>query len=247
MPKKLDLLNQRFGKLVVIAPAENKGRHTRWLCKCDCGNEYIALTDSLRAGTCQSCGCLRTEQARINGKTQIKDLTGQRFGKLTVISYAGSFRNRSSWLCECDCGNTVIINQMELVRGDTLSCGCLRSSFGELQIEKLLKDNNILYQKEYSFSDLKSENNIPLRFDFAVFNADNSIKCLIEYDGEQHFLKKTEKIWSDSLEKRQQRDNIKNIYCLKHSIPLYRIPYWEKNNLSIDLIFNDKYLIKLRP
>lgn len=246
MPKKLDLLNQRFGRLVVIAPAENKGKRTQWLCQCDCGNEYIALTDTLRSGRCRSCGCLQKECARENGKKVLQDLTGQRFGRLTVLNYAGSQRNRSTWLCECDCGNNVIVNQMELVRGDTLSCGCLRSSFGELQIEKLLKDNNILYQKEYSFSDLKSENNIPLRFDFAVFNADNSIKCLIEYDGEQHFLKKTEKIWSDSLEKRQQRDNIKNIYCLKHSIPLYRIPYWEKNNLSIDLIFNDKYLIKLR-
>lgn len=247
MPKKLDLLNQRFGRLVVIAPAENRGKRTQWLCQCDCGNEYIVLTDTLRSGRCRSCGCLQKECARENGKKVLQDLTGQRFGRLTVLNYAGSQRNRSTWLCECDCGNNVIVNQMELVRGDTLSCGCLRSSFGELQIEKLLKDNNILYQKEYSFSDLKSENNIPLRFDFAVFNADNSIKCLIEYDGEQHFLKKTEKIWSDSLEKRQQRDNIKNIYCLKHSIPLYRIPYWEKNNLSIDLIFNDKYLIKLRP
>ena len=244
MPKKLNLLNQKFGRLIVIAPAKNKGKHTRWLCKCDCGNEYIALTDTLRNGTCQSCGCLRKEKLSKRNKQRIKDLTGQRFGKLTVIKYAGSQRNRSSWLCECDCGNITIVNQMELVKGDTLSCGCLRSSFGELQIEKLLKENNILYQKEYIFNDLKSENNIPLRFDFAVFNPDNSIKCLIEYDGEQHFLKKAEKIWSDSLEKRQKRDNIKNNYCLKHSIPLYRIPYWEKNNLNINLIFNEKYLIK---
>ena len=73
---------------------------------------------------------------------------------------------------------------MELVRGDTLSCGCLKSSFGELEIEKILKENGFSYKKEYSFHDLKSENNIPLRFDFIVFNADSSIKCLIEYDGE---------------------------------------------------------------
>lgn len=246
MPKKLNLLNQRFGRLVVIAPAENKGKHTRWLCRCDCGNEYIALTDSLRAGTCQSCGCLRSENLIFKNKERIKDLTEQRFGKLVVIQYAGSNRNRSTWLCECDCGNTVVVNQMELMRGDTLSCGCLRSSFGELQIEKILKESNIKYEKEYSFNDLKSENNVPLRFDFAILNSDNSIKCLIEYDGEQHFLKKTEKIWSDSLEQRKKRDSLKNEYCLKHSIPLYRIPYWEKNNLDINLIFSDKYLIKLR-
>ena len=244
MPKKLNLLNQKFGRLTVIAPAEKNGKRTQWLCQCECGKQKVVKTESLRQGTCRSCGCLRTETAQKNGRKVLQDLTGQRFGKLTVLKYAGSNRSRSQWLCECDCGNKTIVNQMELSRGDTLSCGCLRSSFGELQIEKLLKENNILYQKEYSFNDLRSENNILLRFDFAIFNSDNSLKCLIEYDGEQHFLKKTEKIWSDSLEKRQKRDNIKNNYCLKHTIPLYRIPYWEKNNLNIDLIFSDKYLIK---
>ena len=247
MPKKLNLLNQRFGRLTVIAPAPNDGKRTRWLCQCDCGNTKIVKTEQLRSNICKSCGCLRQETARKNGKKVLQDLTGQQFGRLTVLKYAGSKRNRSSWLCECSCGNTCIVNQMELNRGDTLSCGCLKSSFGELQIEKILKENNFQYKKEYSFNDLKSEHNIPLRFDFAVFNSDNSIKCLIEYDGEQHFLKKTEKIWSDSLEKRQQRDKIKNLYCLNHSIPLYRIPYWEKNNLTLDLIFNNKYLIKLQP
>jgi hypothetical protein len=61
---------------------------------------------------------------------------------------------------------------MELKRGDTLSCGCLRSSYGEQAVEAMLIANNKIYQKEYIFSDLVSENNIPLRFDFAVFDND---------------------------------------------------------------------------
>ena len=170
MPTKLNLIGQRFGRLTVIKEAENKGKRTQWLCQCDCGKQHIATTESLRSGTCRSCGCLRIETAHTNGRKQLKDLTGQRFGKLTVLSYAGTSRKRSSWLCECDCGNSIIVNQMELMRNDTLSCGCLKSSFGELQIEKILKENNIQYQKEFSFDDLKSENNIPLRFDFAIFN-----------------------------------------------------------------------------
>lgn len=89
-----------------------------------------------------------------------------------------------------------------------------------------------------------SENNVPLRFDFVVFNDDNSIKLLIEYDGEQHFQNKTDKIWSDSLEKRQERDRIKNDYCLSHNIPLIRIPYWEKNNITLELLLSQKYLVK---
>lgn len=155
---------------MVIEPAPNKGKRTQWKCLCDCGKEYIGSTESLRAGKLQSCGCLRAETARKNGIKTLNDLTNQKFGKLTVIGYAGSNRNRSSWKCECECGNIVIVNQMELVHKDTLSCGCLRSSFGELRIEKLLKENNIEYQREFSFNDLVSENNVPLRFDFAVFN-----------------------------------------------------------------------------
>ena len=243
MPKKMNLIGEKYGRLTVIAEAKNKGKKTQWLCQCDCGKQKIILTSSLRSGRCKSCGCLHKETARENGKKVLEDLTGQRFGKLVVLSYAGSNRNRSSWLCKCDCGKKIIVNQMELKRGATLSCGCLRSSYGELAIEKILKDNNINFLKEYTFNDLVSENNVLLRFDFAIFNKDGNLKCLIEYDGEQHYSNKTDKIWTDTLLKRQKRDKIKNLYCQKNNILLYRIPYWEKNNLSLETIFNDKYLI----
>ena len=53
----------------------------------------------------------------------INDLTGQRFGKLTVISYAYTKR-RAFWNCLCDCGNTCIVCGHNLVTGNTTSCGC---------------------------------------------------------------------------------------------------------------------------
>lgn len=244
MPSKLNLINQRFGRLVVTEAAPNKGNKTQWKCKCDCGNEYIGSTDSLRQGKLLSCGCLRAETARKNGKTVLEDLTNQKFGKLTVIEYAGSRRQRSSWKCKCDCGNIVIVNQMELKRGDALSCGCLRSSYGEFCIENILKEHQIKYEKEFSFNDLVSENNIPLRFDFAIFDKNNQLSYLIEYDGEQHYLTKTDKIWTDTVKKRQMRDKIKNEYVLSHNIPLYRIPFWEKNNITFESITDNKYLVK---
>jgi hypothetical protein len=51
------------------------------------------------------------------------DLTGKRFGRWTVIAYAG----RSRWSCECDCGARVIVDGASLRRGRTKSCGCLRN------------------------------------------------------------------------------------------------------------------------
>jgi hypothetical protein len=53
------------------------------------------------------------------------DLTGQRFGRLTVIARSGSRGGRASWLCRCDCGNSVIETQNVLAMGRAKSCGCL--------------------------------------------------------------------------------------------------------------------------
>lgn len=55
----LDLHGVRFGRLVVIAPAEHaKNGKTQWLCRCDCGRETIVKTNALRNGDTKSCGCL---------------------------------------------------------------------------------------------------------------------------------------------------------------------------------------------
>ena len=56
--KRLDLTGQRFGKLTVLAPAENIGNRTAWLCRCDCGNLTVVKTYHLRDGHTSSCGCL---------------------------------------------------------------------------------------------------------------------------------------------------------------------------------------------
>ncbi len=52
------------------------------------------------------------------------DLTGQKFGRLTVISRDLSRRDRTLWICKCDCGNHTIIEGYCLRTGHTVSCGC---------------------------------------------------------------------------------------------------------------------------
>ena len=59
-------------------------------------------------------------------KTTLIDLTGQRFGRLTVLSRAENVGAMSRWLCECDCGNQTIVYGNNLRRGYTQSCGCYR-------------------------------------------------------------------------------------------------------------------------
>ena len=60
---------------------------------------------------------------------KIRDLTGQTFGKLTVVSFAGSSSNRSAmWLCKCECGTEKAVRGDNLTSGSTKSCGCLSES-----------------------------------------------------------------------------------------------------------------------
>ena len=111
----LDLTGKRFGKLVAISYSSGS-RHNEgvWLCKCDCGKDTFVSSANLRTGNTKSCGCL-----------VMKDITGERFGKLTVIEYAGlDARKEALWLCRCDCGTEKVINGCALRRGNIVSCGC---------------------------------------------------------------------------------------------------------------------------
>lgn len=59
---------------------------------------------------------------------KLKDLTGQRFGRLVVIKRFGiSPKGEATWECLCDCGKTIISPSYNLRSGNTNSCGCLNS------------------------------------------------------------------------------------------------------------------------
>lgn len=59
-------------------------------------------------------------------KGQIKDLTGQKFGRLTVVDFSHLDKWKEAvWNCICDCGNLKKVKGALLVRGGTKSCGCL--------------------------------------------------------------------------------------------------------------------------
>lgn len=64
--RREDLTGRTFGRLTVLGPAEDYvspgGSHiSRWLCRCECGNQVTVLGGSLKSGSTRSCGCLRKE------------------------------------------------------------------------------------------------------------------------------------------------------------------------------------------
>lgn len=106
------LTGRRFGRLVVIDEYK-KGKWITCKCRCDCGTIKEVRKYSLMHGNTTSCGCIRRE-----------DMTGQRFGKLVALEYAGRKYEKTLWKCRCDCGREVIVDRANLVRGITTSCGC---------------------------------------------------------------------------------------------------------------------------
>lgn len=122
MGKLIDLTGRKFGKLTVIGRAEDRrpGR-PMWLCKCDCGSTVAVLSSALlKPNGTRSCGCLRHQPS-----PTLIDLTGQRFGMLTVLQRDTTSREgKARWICQCDCGNTVSVLSDSLRNGHTKSCGC---------------------------------------------------------------------------------------------------------------------------
>lgn len=218
-----------YGLLTVIERDKSKptGKGAFWICKCECGNTKSIRGDCLRNGHTQSCGCLKEKE----------DLTGKTFGKLTVL-YKTDKRDSGRhiyWHCKCECGTELDIVSISLKSNSTKSCGCLKS-IGEEKISKILTENNILFEKEKTFSNCRFEDtNTLARFDFYL----PDYNILIEYDGIQHF--KAIGGWNNELHLQQQqiRDNYKNNWCKNNNIKLIRIPYTKIDTLSIfDIIKN---------
>lgn len=129
MSKARDITGQRFGKLTGVELIERINGRAYWKCKCDCGNEAVILLSNLTMGITTSCGCARRKP---------KDRLGERFGRLTVIEFAGKKRNLYYWKCKCDCGNTVVVSAQNLSSQNTQSCGCLRQEEYEKSRNRLL-------------------------------------------------------------------------------------------------------------
>lgn len=243
LSNRKDLIGQRFGKLTVLNILPERRNHKIvYHCICDCGNECDILAQTLKNGNSKSCGCYRSEELT---KRFSYDLTNQKFGRLTALypTHDKSPKNRRSWFCQCDCGKTSIVRTELLINGHVQSCGCITSSIGETNIERILQNNNIQFIKNKAyFNDLIGKNNVKLRYDFIILENDTPIR-IIEFDGLQH-NQSIDYFGGDyAFEQLQINDKLKNEYARAHNIPLVRIPYKERDNITLDLIMGDKYLI----
>ena len=117
----------------------------------------------------------------------------------------------------------------------------MRASRGEIKIEEILQQAGLIFTQEYSFPDLVSNKGRPLRFDFAIFDDQQNLEFLIEFQGIQHYEPKQVFGGMSGLRKQQFNDMRKREYCASHNIKLVIIPYWDENVLNYDYIMQAAY------
>lgn len=110
-----NLVGRKYGKLTVLELLDSNAQgQRRWLCRCDCGGTRIVTTGNLNAGRTTNCGCKKSP-----------DLTGQVFGRLTVLGrsdkrMARGKRTVPMWRCRCECG-AIVDKARDILTNDDVS------------------------------------------------------------------------------------------------------------------------------
>ena len=135
--KYKDLTGMKFNNLTVLKLHEiDKNDRAVWECKCDCGNIVNVLGKRLLNNNTKSCGCRRHLH-------RYKDLTGNKYGHLTVLGldHIKSSNQSCFWKCLCDaCGSTKVVNGSDMKQGKIYSCGCINISHRGSKVELEIKD-----------------------------------------------------------------------------------------------------------
>ena len=114
---------------------------------------------------------------------------GQIFGDLKLVDFVFNTKRHNYYEFECIHCGMHLFRMTPTNKSDIENCRCPSCNStqykGPTRIKEYLDKYNIPYQMEYKFNDCVYKSTLP--FDFAIFYPTGQIKCLIEYDGEQHF------------------------------------------------------------
>lgn len=202
-----------------------------------CGLVFEMMPNEFLNGSrCPKCWRKRLRKTNDEFKLEVSNLTNDEY---TVLSkYKGSqtkvkFKHKT-------CGFVFKTKPNNFLNGSR--CPNCHMSRGEKAVKDYLLAKRILFKTQFAISDCRDKK--PLPFDFAVFNKDRTLNCLIEYQGEQHFydpfslqLFKNKIFKSGSVLSTQKHDAMKLQYCKEHGIKLIRINHPQTSNRSHSVEF----------
>ncbi|MCK9330288.1 MAG: hypothetical protein M0Q94_10480 [Candidatus Cloacimonetes bacterium] len=204
----------------------------------DEGIQYISFGNLISGKGCIYCSKERylkkVTKSHEQFISEVKTIHGDKY---TVIGQYIGCKEYVEVYCN-KCKNPFWIAPHHLLEGH--GCGNCNKSLGENIIEQILLSKKLNFIKQYKFDDcigLKRK----LPFDFAIFDDDNNLKYLIEYNGIQHY--KPVEIFGgiEAFKKQCVNDQIKLDYCKMSNINLIIIPYWDFKN--IETILENKLIL----
>lgn len=227
------------GTIIALEPYKNSITNIKFKCLV-CDHEWSTSPTHINNNLsgCPNCKNKNANQKkRFTREEFINRLNEYHQGRIiTHDTYEGE---RTELNFECTvCGHKWKAPPKNIIRGNS-GCPKCHLSIGELRIKTYLENHDYHYIYEYSFPDCRNIN--PLSFDFAIFENDG-LKCLIEFDGAQHFRNLDFFGGEDRLKEQQARDRIKDDYCMTNNIVLLRIPYTKLDKIEIIL---DDFFSKL--
>lgn len=188
-----------------------------------CGHEYSVTPNKFISGRrCPSCNSNIKKIKYTKTLEQFKKDVFELFGNEYSVTGNEYINCRTKIKISHKCGEEFLVTPNCLLCGKKSCLKCKTSeSNGHKKIRKILTENGAFFKEEYKFKDCKNIRELP--FDFVVFNDKefDNIKYIIEFDGVQHFDKKSI-YYSDDL---VANDIIKNNYCADNGYRLIRIPY----------------------
>ncbi|MBE2919382.1 zinc-ribbon domain-containing protein [Anoxybacillus flavithermus] len=218
------------GKLTPYDVVYGSNKKVWW--KCKNGHEWQAtINNRTNPNTNNKCPYCSNKKVYIGNclmtiHPNIAEEWHYTLNKITPYDVTYGSSKKVWWMCKkCNHEWKAAISQRVRGRG----CPVCNESKGEKRIREYLEKNNIIYKSQYEFKNLRGVNGGFLKFDFAIFDDNNNLKMLIEYDGAYHFGKLYE---NDGYEIRVIHDKKKDDYCKQNNIPLLRIPYWEFDNIE---------------
>ena len=150
-----------------------------------------------------------------------KDLTGQKFGRLTVIKRAENKGKRVAWLCKCECGNEIVIIGGNLKNGSTKSCGCYKKEmYDSEEFKKIHSDKMKELWKDEEFRKMQSNQMKELSEElwkdeeFRKMQSNKTREKMKELWKDEEFRKmqsnKTRELWKDEEFRKMKSEKTKN-------------------------------------
>lgn len=200
--------------------------------QCSCGNIFEVNFNKFKDRNQIKCyKCIG--RRKWNYKT-VKEYVESKDCKLIDTEY---INRKTKMKFKCKCGNEFTTDFHSFLYQGKTQCDICTSHESKLEIaiETYLEKYNIPYSKQYTYANLKSKKGYALRFDFAILSKNREVDCLIECDGNQHyvyneFFSKSKENFDYMVENNKLKDN----YCRINNIKLIRIPYKYKymNNIE---------------